>query len=306
MRTFQDGGHDYWRNELILLCVAGCKGDPGVRGNYITRLRELLLSDESEHNLIHSPRLGRDGLVARERSRILADMIAAAPSSTAGKTRATISGWSRPWPAIVLAVLLLLLVGARFAQPIEDGDTFWHMVYGSQMVDRGSLRVDHSQFSWMPASNEIIYCAWTGELLFLAVWKCFGIAGLFALRYAAVLAILALMAIYAYRQRLLARPEIWLVLLVTMLASVVATMPKPEMLSLVLWNALVFCWFELLERSGGQGGRRSGNLLPWIYAMPCIVLVWVNTHGAFILAAPFILIATVGVFSSAPPGGLGI
>src|ERR1019366_9268395 len=73
-------------------------------------------------------------------------------------------------------------------------------------------------------------------------------------------------------------------------------MPKPEMLSLVLWNALVFCWFELLEVSG----RRSGNVLPWIYAMPCIVLVWVNTHGAFILAAPFILIATVAAFFLLP------
>lgn len=246
-------------------------------------------------------RLGRDGMVAPEASRILAEMITTAPASVASKARAIISGSARPWPAIVLALLLLLLVGARFAQPIEDGDIFWHMVYGSQMVAHSSLRVDHSQFSWMPASNELIYCAWTGELLYLAAWKCFGIAGLFALRYAAVLAMLALMAIYAYRRRLLARPETWLVLLVAMLASVVATMPKPEMLSLVLWNALVFCWFELLEVSRGPGGRRSGhvlpgNVVPWIYAMPCIVLVWVNTHGAFILAAPFILIATVAAF----------
>jgi hypothetical protein len=95
----------------------------------------------------------------------------------------------------------------RFAQPIQDGDIFWHMVYGSQMVDHGTLRVDHSPFSWMPASNELIYCAWTGELLFLAVWKAFGLAGLFALRYAAVLAVLSLLIIFARRQGLLARPE---------------------------------------------------------------------------------------------------
>jgi hypothetical protein len=79
--------------------------------------------------------------------------------------------------AILFAVLLLLIVGVRFAQPIEDGDIFWHMIYGSQMVEHGPLRVGHSLFSWTPASNEMIYCAWTGELLFLAVWKAFGIAG---------------------------------------------------------------------------------------------------------------------------------
>jgi len=223
-------------------------------------------------------------------------MTAAVPESVAANTsRATISKRARWWPAILFAVLLLLIVGVRFAQPIEDGDIFWHMIYGSQMVEHGPLRVGHSLFSWTPASNEMIYCAWTGELLFLAVWKAFGIAGLFALRYAAVLGVLALLALYARRRGLLARPETWLVLLVTILASVVATLPKPEMLSLVLWNALVFCWFNMLNAR-----ERGQNLLPWIYAMPCIVLVWVNTHGAFILAAPLILIATAAAFFILP------
>ncbi len=207
--------------------------------------------------------------------------------------RSRVAGW--PWGAVILALFLLLLAAVRFARPIEDGDVFWHMAYGSQMVAHGSLRVDHSLFSWMPASNKLIYCAWTGELLFLAVWKFFGIAGLFALRYAAVLGVLALLAIYARRRGLLARPETWLVLLITMLASVVATFPKPEMLSLVLWNALVFCWFQLLDAR-----ERGGNLLPWTYAMPCIVLVWVNTHGAFILAAPFLIIAAAAAFFILP------
>ena len=97
-------------------------------------------------------------------------MTAAVPESVAANTsRATISKRARWWPAILFAVLLLLIVGVRFAQPIEDGDIFWHMIYGSQMVEHGPLRVGHSLFSWTPASNEMIYCAWTGELLFLAV-----------------------------------------------------------------------------------------------------------------------------------------
>jgi hypothetical protein len=109
--------------------------------------------------------------------------------------------------AAILSLLLLAVVGLRFAQPIQDGDIFWHMVYGAQMVAHGTLRVDHSLFSWMPASNDLIYCAWTAELLFLAVWKAFGITGLFALRYACVAVFLALLGVYAHRLRLLARPE---------------------------------------------------------------------------------------------------
>ena len=41
------------------------------------------------------------------------------------------------------AIPLLLFVALRFAQPIEDGDLFWHMKYGSQMLERGTLRTDH-------------------------------------------------------------------------------------------------------------------------------------------------------------------
>ena len=202
------------------------------------------------------------------------------------------AGAARPWMAWALGGLLILFVALRFAQPIEDGDIFWHMAYGSQMASHHTLRVDHSLFSWMPASNDMVYCAWTGELLFLAVWKGFGLAGLFALRYAAVLAVLGMLALHARRCGVLARPETLLVMLVTVLASVVATLPKPEMLSLVLWNALVFCWFGLRAAL-----ERDRNPLPWIYATPCIVLVWVNTHGGFILAAPFLAITTIaGLF----------
>jgi hypothetical protein len=201
-----------------------------------------------------------------------------------------------PWLALALGAALLLVVALRFALPIEDGDLFWHMAYGSQMIERGTLRTDHTLYSWMPASNDTIYCAWTGELLFLGLEKACGIAGFFALRYAAALAVLAMLAWQARRMGLLARPEAWLVLLVTLLASVVgATFPKPEMLSFVLWNGLVFCWFGVL-----WAVEERRNALPWIYAIPILMLVWVNTHGGFILAAPFLAIVAVAGFWMLP------
>jgi hypothetical protein len=196
---------------------------------------------------------------------------------------------------VALAISLLAVVALRFAQPIEDGDIFWHMAYGQQMIERGTLHTDHSLYSWMPASNAAIYCAWVSELLFLGVWKVFGLAGIFGLRYAAILAVLAMLAIHGRRCGMLARVETWLAMLVTLLASVAATIPKPEMLSLVLWHLLLFCYFGMLL---AVENRR--NALAWIYAIPAIMLVWVNAHGGFILAAPFFVVTGVAAWIAAP------
>ena len=70
---------------------------------------------------------------------------------------------------VALAALLLAVVALRFAEPVEDGDLFWHMAYGQQMLDRGTLVPDHTLYSWMPTSNHSIYCAWVSELLLLGV-----------------------------------------------------------------------------------------------------------------------------------------
>src|SRR5450432_1311070 len=101
------------------------------------------------------------------------------------------------------AVLLLAVVAAHFAQPIEDGDIFWHMAYGQQMSDSGTLIPDHTLYAWMPASNATIYCTWLADFFFLGVWKAFGLLGLFGSRYAAVLAVVGLLAFYARRCGLL-------------------------------------------------------------------------------------------------------
>ena len=179
-----------------------------------------------------------------------------------------------------LAGLLLAVVAVRFAEPITDGDIFWHLVYGQEMLAARSPVVDHAAFSWMPASNALIYCAWLAEVGLAAVFHWWGFAGLFALRYAAVLVSIGLLAMHAWTEGVLWRAERWLVLLVVVLASVVGTLLKPEMLSLVLWNALAFCGFAAM---------RGAGLRP-LYAMPAILVIWVNTHGAFLLAAPFVAI----------------
>jgi hypothetical protein len=43
---------------------------------------------------------------------------------------------------ILCALFLLAAAAVRLAQPILDGDLFWHMAYARQMLERHSLILD--------------------------------------------------------------------------------------------------------------------------------------------------------------------
>ena len=68
--------------------------------------------------------------------------------------------------ALTFAVLWAVLIF-----PIVDGDIWFHMLYGKLMLENQSLLVDHSQFSWTPASNDTIYCAWLGQILYYLLYS---------------------------------------------------------------------------------------------------------------------------------------
>ena len=187
--------------------------------------------------------------------------------------------------AVVLcAVFLLAVMGVLLAEPILDGDLFWHMAYARQMLDRHTLVLDHTTFSWTPTSNSMIYCSWAGELFFYGLWNLAGLAGLFAFRYLCVAAVLALAWSYARRLGLASGPSTWLLLVILLVGTVGGTIIKPEIFSLLFFNLLVWLFFRF--RLDGQ--------VRWLYMVPLCVLVWVNTHGALIIAAPFLMAAAIG------------
>jgi hypothetical protein len=95
----------------------------------------------------------------------------------------------REWPfmwAAAGAVILTTLVAILCAKPVIDSDLWYHMAYGRQILETGSLRLDHTAFSWTPSDNAVIYCAWIAQLLFLTLHDLAGLTGLFVLRYVVV------------------------------------------------------------------------------------------------------------------------
>lgn len=182
------------------------------------------------------------------------------------------------------AAVLLAVVAIRFATPILDGDLFWHLAYAKQIVTMHSMVPDPAIYSWTPAATPVIYCAWLAELILYGLHAVAGLPALFAFRYLCVLAILGLVCVYARQRGAFGRPLTWLVLMLFTLGSANGSMIKPEIFSLVFFNGIVFAFFQF---------RETGNVR-WLYAVPAVLLFWVNSHGGFIFAAPLLAAAAIG------------
>ncbi len=193
------------------------------------------------------------------------------------------------WPQCAFALVLIVVVAVRFAEPILDGDLFWQLKYAEQMIARGTLIPDHTLYSWTPATNDTIYCAWIGELLLYGLYQAGGLPMLFALRYLCIGTAAALLLLYARSRGVLARLPTLAIVFLSLLGAVAGTIIKPELLSVLAFHLVVFAY-----SMGRQADRTGADARPWFLAVPAIVLVWVNTHGGFLLGAPFFIATFVG------------
>lgn len=170
-----------------------------------------------------------------------------------------------------------------------DPDMWWQMALGRDIIQRRTLVTDHSLYSWTPASNKQKYCAWIGQLTLYFTHELFGIPGLQILRYLVFLASWLAFLWFAKQRESLWHPLVWILPLLCFLKGMdSATLVKPEMFSYLFFTLLLGFW--VLFKQGKASSWR------WAYAIPCLMLVWVNTHGAFVFGAIFLFLATVGEF----------
>jgi hypothetical protein len=190
---------------------------------------------------------------------------------------------------VTMALVAAAVVTIVYAQPFLDGDLFWHMAYARQMLDHGTLQLDHAAFSWTPASNGMIYCAWASELILYAMWNQLGAWSLFALRYLVIFFVIGLLWDHARRLKMADQPMTYLVLLMTSLVLGAGTIIKPELFSLLFMNLVVWAFYR-----ARQAMRQGASPRKWFYLVPALVALWVNFHGAFILLAPFLIATAIG------------
>ncbi len=189
---------------------------------------------------------------------------------------------------VALFATLVVIIEVEYAEPILDGDLFWHLAYARQMLTEHTLVPDATLYSWTPTDGHIIYCAWLAEFILYGIWKAFGLTGLFALRYLVIAAVGVLFWKTVRRARLPARPDTLLALLMLLTTATAGSIIKPELFSLLFFHCVLACYF-----AAKLAAREGRDPRPWLYSVPVLTLVWANTHGAFVFLA--LLLATTAL-----------
>jgi hypothetical protein len=190
---------------------------------------------------------------------------------------------------IVLLVILAVVIAMRYAEPILDGDLFWHFAYAKQMLEHHTLVLDHTLYSWTPVDGRNIYCAWLAELTLFGLWKLFGMTGIFILRYVVIAAIAGLLWSTIRRASFTLNQATLLVVLMLVVTAYPGSIQKPELFSLLFFHGVLWCYYR-----AKLAVRANEDPRLWLYAVPILTLIWANTHGAHVLLAPFIAATAIG------------
>ncbi|HEY3217377.1 MAG TPA: hypothetical protein VGK93_12885 [Candidatus Eisenbacteria bacterium] len=178
-----------------------------------------------------------------------------------------------------LLLVLVLLVGnsSRF---LTDSDTGWHIRTGDWIVDHG--RVPHRDvFSYTMAGHEWFAWEWLTDVAMSAIHRVRGLVGIVA----ASILLLALSygaLFHVMRWRGADAITSFVLTLVAAYTSMIHWLARPHLVSM----ALMIVWCAIVETY-----RRTRTR--WIYAVPVLIALWANFHGAFVVT-----FAMLGIYAA--------
>ncbi|HOD72847.1 MAG TPA: tetratricopeptide repeat protein [Deltaproteobacteria bacterium] len=187
---------------------------------------------------------------------------------------------------IILASFVTVIM--RYAEPLTDGDLWFHLAYGRYFVENLTLIPDHSIFSWTPGDTPWIYCAWIPELVLYFIYEIGGMSGLMAMRYL-IIALFMLMVFLLYRTLQNDRdlmPAVVLILVSGLLMAKAGLRLKADIFSFFFMSIVSWLWFSFKSRQ-----PRDMRIL---YAFPVLFLLWVNSHVGFIFGFIFLALVFTG------------
>ena len=181
-------------------------------------------------------------------------------------------------------MLVALLVGATFAVVrgfSVDPDMWWHIRTGELILSTHHWATT-DPYSYTAAGAPWMSCEWLGDVVFAVVYRVGGLRGLEALLV--VLASAVMLALYGFATLRSGNCKAAFVVSGVLLVLAAASFNlRPQMLG-YLFLILTLIALELFR----QGKQRAVWLLPMLF------LLWVNTHGSWIVG-----LATVALFFGA-------
>jgi Tfp pilus assembly protein PilF len=190
-------------------------------------------------------------------------------------------------------LLAALLLGSFMAglTPIADGDVFWHLAAGAEMLRTHAL-LHSDPFSVSAAQQPWVDVHWLFQLGVYAVHAQFGLKGLVITKCLLICA--GVLALYAATRRE-SRPLFVVIAIAGLLCARHLLLVRPVIVSL-LFLAL---YFQRLERFRREG--RAVLLIP----LCLLQIVWSNCQGLFALGPAVIAAYGLAAGVSAAWGGHG-
>ncbi len=206
-------------------------------------------------------------------------------------------GFSVPRPSLHRHGPLAALVGgvALVAlSPSADGDIWWHLAAGREMVARGGVLVT-DPFSVSAAGRPWVDVHWLFQLAAYAVHRSFGLAGLVWAKCALLVAgALVLGAALGPRAKVNGSRATFVTLLVTALFCARSLLLlRPVIITLLFLAAFVFV-LETVPRRGRLAG---------LWALPGLQVLWANFQGLSALGPA--VVAAYAVAATAAALGRG-
>ena len=178
------------------------------------------------------------------------------------------------WRRVVLAALfaLALLLGCF---PMADFDVWWHLRTGQLILERGA--VPHFDiYTYTNAGRPWIDIYWLFQVVIALLYRLGGVSALVLLKAIAGVAIVALAL--AARRPGAASGQAVLARLPALVALSGRLCERPELFSLLFLAGFL----AVLGRASERPGR--------LWLLPVLQLLWVNSHGFFLLG-PLMIVA---------------
>ena len=191
--------------------------------------------------------------------------------------------WLLPSLGGLSALLALQLLITNSWRLLLDSDTGWHIRTGELILQ--TQRVPrHDPFSHTMPGQPWFAWEWLTEALMAALHNWRGLAGVVGG------AIFVLLASYAALHALMiwrgADPLIACALTVFgAIAGIVGWLARPHLVSILL----LVLWYAMVESFRRHRSR-------WIYAVPPLIALWANMHGAFVVTLVVLGVYAIGEF----------